>query len=605
MGFMPPITVADALAKIHKRSWVLPAIQREFVWNPDQIRSLFDSLMRGYPVGSFLLWGLEKGQVGNFAFYDFLSDYHERNRPYAPMAKVSKGQGVVAVLDGQQRLTALNIGLYGSHAERLPRKWVDNPDAYPRKRLYLNLLSTHGDEELGLSYDLQFLTDEEAAGETSDNLRPWFRVAQVLNLGDGGIEIMDEATARGIADPSVIRSAYKTLHALYEGIHARQVINAFQEDSQDPNRVLDIFVRVNSGGTKLSNSDLLLSMATNQWKELDAREEIRSLVSELAEGPGQFKFSKDLVLKTGLMLTEAADFQFKISNFTQENMSRLEQEWKAIRASLLRAAQLLASFGLSGRNLTADSVVIPVAYYLHTRGLVDHYITAGSYANDRQVVRTWVFRSLLKRGIWGSGLDTLLRHIQTVIRDTPGDGFPVEAVESAMAARGKSLTFSAEEVDELLELQYGKPRTFAVLAMLYPGLDLSHELHEDHIFPRSRFTRTALIRADIPADEVDKYTLRVNCLPNLQLLAGMPNVEKGAVWPWDWLESEHFTSEAAKDQYKAQNDLDLLPGDLAGFISFYDERKKRLAKRLAGLLDQEIQHNLPEEHRQQPSLNTK
>ena len=45
------------------------------------------------------------------------------------------------------------------------------------------------------------------------------------------------------------------------------------------NKVLDIFVRVNSGGTPLSYSDLLLSMATNQWQDRDAREEVRTLVS--------------------------------------------------------------------------------------------------------------------------------------------------------------------------------------------------------------------------------------------------------------------------------------------------------------------------------------
>lgn len=582
------MTVAEALAKIHKRSWVLPAIQREFVWGTDQICSLFDSLMRGYPVGSFLLWSLEKDQVGNFTFYDFLVNYHERNQPYAPVAQISENTNVIAVLDGQQRLTALNIGIYGSHAERLPRKWADNPDAYPKKRLYLNLLHTHGDEELGLAYDLQFLTDDEAATVTDDGPQPWFKVADVLKLGNVGPAIMAELTHRRI-DGAAQLPAFETLDALYSGIRTQQVINAFQEESQNPDRVLDIFVRVNSGGTKLSNSDLLLSMATNQWKDLDAREEIRSLVSELADGSGQFRFSKDLVLKTGLMLTEAPDFQFKISNFTQENMRRLEQGWKEIRASLLRAARLLASFGLSGRNLTADSVVIPVAYYLHAHGLGDSYLTASAHAADRKVVRTWVFRSLLKRGIWGSGLDTLLRHIQTVIREAPtGEGFPIDAMESTMASRGKSLAFSAEEIDELLEQQYSKPRTFPVLAMLYPGLDLSQVIHEDHIFPRSRFTPSALAKAGIASNQIDEYTGRVNGLANLQLLAGMPNVEKGTAWPWVWLTSEHFTSAAARDQYIAQNDLDLLPAGLTGFINFYEERKKRLAQRLSALLDNEI-----------------
>ena len=136
--FQPPVPVAKVLEGIHSRSYVLPAIQREFVWNTDQIRALYDSLMRGYPIGSFLFWKVDPDTAGRYAFYDFLTDYHEKERPYAAKSPLPAGQGVTAILDGQQRLTALNIGLYGSHAERLPRRHWSNPDAFPRKRLYVD-----------------------------------------------------------------------------------------------------------------------------------------------------------------------------------------------------------------------------------------------------------------------------------------------------------------------------------------------------------------------------------------------------------------------------------------------------------------------------------
>ena len=57
MAFVKPITVAEAVDKIHRKNFLLPAIQREFVWDVDQITQLFDSLMKGYPIGSFLFWG--------------------------------------------------------------------------------------------------------------------------------------------------------------------------------------------------------------------------------------------------------------------------------------------------------------------------------------------------------------------------------------------------------------------------------------------------------------------------------------------------------------------------------------------------------------------
>ncbi|MEV4019895.1 hypothetical protein AB0J35_56400 [Nonomuraea angiospora] len=153
-----------------------------------------------------------------------------------------------------------------------------------------------------------------------------------------------------------------------------------------------------------------------------------------------------------------------------------------------------------------------------------------------------------------------------------------------MAARGKGLSFTSEEIDGLLELQYGKPQTFATLALLYPGLDLAQQFHEDHIFPRSRLTSRALHKAGIPSERHPEYVSRANGLPNLQLLSGLPNIEKSDSWPWEWLSGNHFSSSAARESYKVQNDLDLLPGDLTDFIDFYEARKERMARRIAQVL---------------------
>lgn len=103
-------------------------------------------------------------------------------------------------------------------------------------------------------------------------------------------------------------------------------MNYFLVTDQDADKVLEIFVRVNSGGTALSYSDLLLSMATNQWQELDARE-VRSLVSDINSNAGrQFSFSKDVVLKTALTIADV-DVRFKVTNFTQGNMAKVETAW--------------------------------------------------------------------------------------------------------------------------------------------------------------------------------------------------------------------------------------------------------------------------------------
>lgn len=574
MAYQPPIAATEALASIHSHRYVLPAIQREFEWSSDQIRRLFDSLVRGYPIGSFLFWEVTAEVATRFRFYDFLTDYHERNHPYAPQVTIPAGQGVTAILDGQQRLTALNIGLYGSHAERQPRKWASNPDAYPTKRLYLDITrKDKGDEELGMEYGFRFLTDAEARPEPEQADR-WFKVSEVLHLADSGPSMHREVQRRGLAEHP---EAFMTMYELFKAVRETPSVNFYLEKSRDPDKVLDIFVRVNSAGTQLSYSDLLMSTATNQWSQLDARHEVRSLLNDL--NGEQFRFTKDVILKAALVLIDVPDVRFKVSNFTQQNTSLMEEQWPELRSAILTAGSLLRSYGFTAQTLAAQSVLIPVAYYIHFRRLNDKYVRSSAQAVDRELVRSWVTRSLMKRGVWGSGLDTLLSKLRETLRGY-SERFPAEQLEAAMTVLGKSLRFEDAEIDELLDSKYGAYRTFTTLAMLYPGLDLTQSFHVDHIFPRSLFTRSRLAKAGISPDRADEYLARVDTLPNLQLLPGIPNIEKLATLPADWLRGPHFPSAEKREVYLERNDLRGLPLELDRFLDFHSSRRELMAGRL-------------------------
>lgn len=318
----------------------------------------------------------------------------------------------------------------------------------------------------------------------------------------------------------------------------------------------------------------------------------RSLVAEL--NGESFNFTKDLVLKAGLVLIDVPDVGFKVSNFTATNMATMETRWSEVRSSLLIARSLLASFGYAAQTLSATSVLIPIAYYVRHRALDASYVTSSSAAADRERVRSWVNRSLMKRGVWGSGLDTLLNRLREVLRTHGSASFPTQGLETAMAGLGKALRFEEAEIYELLELRYGRPRTFATLAALYPGLDMTKAFHVDHVFPRSRFTAAKLVKAGIPSDKLDDYIGQVDGLPNLQLLAGIPNIEKQDVMPGDWLAGPHFTSDLARQRYIDEYDLDGLPGELSGFLDFYDQRRESMAVRLRHLLTVPIESASPE-----------
>ncbi|OBF21632.1 hypothetical protein A5725_13535 [Mycobacterium kubicae] len=576
MAFQTPKTVEQVLKEIHARKYLMPAIQREFVWSTDQIVRLFDSLLRGYPLGSFLFWDVQPATAQDYVFYDFLTDYHEHVSPYAEKKKVPSGDGIIAVLDGQQRLTSLNIGLYGTHAERKRYARQGGSNSYPVKKLYLNLVDEPPDEELGLKYDLKFLTAAEAK-PAEDEPEKWFRVGQVLELDNSGPSIMKELERRRIPGSA----GFQRLYDLYRAIRDLQPLNYYLVEDQDPNKVLEIFVRVNSGGEPLSYSDLLLSMATNQWSsEPGAREEVRSLVTEL--NSRQFNFSKDVVLKTALMIADV-DLRFRVVNFTKTNMAKVEDKWEEIRSALILAADLLKQAGFSERTLTAASVLSPVAYYLHKRQASDSYLDSTSDAADRESLIGWVTRSLVKRGIWGSGLDTLLGRIRDVINTNTDAAFPAAAIEVEMSLLGKALTFDETEIDDLLRLKYNGQRTFPVLAILYPGLDLSKTHHEDHIFPKSRFTRKKLAAAGIPSERIGDFLDAYDLLPNLQLLAGTANIEKQVMLPAEWVDTAFSTDEKQKT-YLAENDLDGLPLGMNDFLKFYAGRKDRIRQRLVKAL---------------------
>lgn len=138
--YNPGSTIAETLAQIQHKG--LPAIQREFVWKPEQLEKLFDSVMQAYLFGTFLFWKLQALTGGKFKFYDFVLNYHRRDAAHCPELDVMQNQSVAAVLDGQLRLAVLNIGPRGSMVVKQPNKWWTNPDAFSKRVLRLDFLAS-------------------------------------------------------------------------------------------------------------------------------------------------------------------------------------------------------------------------------------------------------------------------------------------------------------------------------------------------------------------------------------------------------------------------------------------------------------------------------
>lgn len=568
-------TIKGLLDKVAEQEYLLPAIQREFVWKPEQICRLFDSLLQDYPFGTFLFWKIKPENREKYQFYQFMQHYHERDNYHCENVSKLPDREFTAVLDGQQRITALNIGLRGSFAWKLNGKWWSNDDAFPVRYLYLNLLG-EPNLETGSKYQFEFLTEDR--GSIISDSEYWFKVARIMNEDED--ELVDEVQDSDILTTDQKKEARKALRELYRTIHFKDKIAYYEESDQSLEKVLNIFIRMNSGGTTLSYSDLLLSIAVAQWGDLDAREEIHNLVDEMNRVGDGFNISKDLVLKAGLMLSDIGSVGFKVENFNKENMAILEANWHSIKEALILSMQLLASYGFNAQNLRANSAVLPLAYYLYHRQLDLSYLSRVEHAEDRERIRHWLVRSMLKAsGIWGSGLDTLLTLLRADIQQFGSDNFPVDKIESTMQQRGKSLRFDDEEVDELAELSYKNPRTFALLTLIFPGFDFSHHFHVDHIYPKGLFTKSKLTKAGVPEELQDQMIEASNRLPNLQLLEGSVNNQKRQKMPHDWYLQQWPNSDARQSHLQSQA-ISSLPEEIQDFMSFYDQRHETLLARI-------------------------
>ncbi len=573
-------TIENALRSIASHEFVLPAIQREFVWQPEQVCNLFDSLMQGYPFGEFMLWRVAPEHSGKYRWYDFVREYHQRDNPHCPELAAIHDTPLTAVLDGQQRLTAFNIGLCGSMARKLPYKRWNSRDAFPERILALDLLASPDPDEEGSRYCFEFI-DEDRVGV--EDARLWFRVSHILGM-KAGPAMLNWLMQHGL-DPEQLSRAYETLDRLHRAIRVDQVVAYYEEESQDIERVLNIFIRCNSGGTPLSYSNLLLSIAVSQWENLDARREVHGLVDEMNKVRPGLLFNADFVLKAGLMLSDIASVGFKVENFTYDNMAILEENWPNIRQALMETVELVDSFGFDSRTLQATNSLLPIAYYLYKKGAPRDFETSDHYLQDRTIIRGWLTKSILKEsGIWGSGLDTLLTALRKAIHNSDGSEFPAANLRYIMAQRGKTLDFVKEEIEELADMRFGDRRIFPLLTMLFPHLDSRDGSDIDHVFPKSRFTQTRLRAAGVNEDLFNEFRDCSERLANLQLLDRSVNNEKRATLPSNWLDI-HRPSPEAREIYCDRHQLGHVPEEITGFMDFYSERRARLLNQIAGLVN--------------------
>lgn len=497
----------------------------------------------------------------------FIQNHHTHNELF----DTNSVNDFYAVLDGQQRLTSLYIGLYGSYAyHRYYHKYDNTENNYPTRHLYLNITRLRQEEESDMTYYFNFRDKKETKEKPIfiDNCgEKWFKVGYISTLHNNSSEYDLEDFA---SEYKLERSERKILKKLENVIFTNLLINYYEEDTQNPDIAVNIFVRINSGGTALSISAILLSLMIAGWKEKDAKTEINHLVDGInAKG---FSISYDFILKSLLYLYHR-DVRFRIQNFTNDFISLIECNWENIRNAIISLFDLMQSYGFNNWTLTSNNATLPILYYLYHRGIYKNFVNGTAYKDERSIIKKWLLKSLVLKTFTGSS-DRALSNSRKAFTDDVAkqninpqiQQFPFRELSIVL----NQTTLSEEGYEGMLNTQKDDKFAFSILALLYPNLDYkNNNFHLDHLHPAASF------------DERIHDWPTYNSILNLEMLDANENESKNAKPLEQWVNEE--TKDIDRHAFLSTHlipDVDL---SINNFSNFIDARKKLLIKKLQDL----------------------
>jgi uncharacterized protein with ParB-like and HNH nuclease domain len=572
MGYID-ITIKQAIDKIDQNKFLIPSFQREFVWSKTQIEDLFDSLMREYPINSMLFWEVTGNNRRAYEFYQFLQSYvqywHCHNEPKAGCDSMDS---FMAILDGQQRLTAIFLGLKGTVAYHLKyHSWEIGDHNFPPMKLYLNLSRINKDSAPGQDND-------ESPDSGSNEGMKMFNFKFRTKVDGGFNDLIKDAEGNwlrcgAILSMNVWQFAKENCLNLEEGevlmrfhnaIHNTASIHYFVENGVSSDKAVDIFVRINSGGRVLSLSDISLSLVIAGWKGLNARKEIQEL-TKMVSNLG-FNINHDYVIKAFLYLLNKP-VKTKISTFNTAFLEQTQQEWPQIKLAIIELFRMLKTLGFDSGRLTSLNATLPILFYIYHKRISSTIATSVSMSGQRQIMKKWLLKTLLLKS-FGASSDNTLKLARDAM-SLSGD-YPSDAISKSIR---QPESISQATIDELMLTQKDNAYAFSMLALFYPNIDLSNKFNLDHMHP------LALIDDYYKVSTEDKKTAykKYNSIVNLQMLGENQNKSKNDMSLKEWVVS---TGKSRKDLLEETYLPERINLDTSNFDEFYSKRKDLLSKAL-------------------------
>lgn len=448
--------ISTILDHIDSGHMALPEFQRGYVWNRDQVRGLFDSLYRRHPVGGLLVWATEA------------------------MTAAHRGDGQLAagivklLLDGQQRMTSL----YGVVRGRPPKFFDGNAQAFAGLQFHL------GSETFAFYQPIKMQDDPL-----------WIDVTELMKAGTAGLgQFVAKLSALPEHAPKIgdfVGRLSKLLSITDIDLHIEEVTGA----DKTLDVVVDIFNRVNSGGTKLSKGDLALAKICAEWP--DARDTMKSKLKEwTASG---YHFNLDWLLRSvNTVLTGEAKFSYLHDKGALDIQDGLKRASKHIDASLNLIAGRL---GLDHDQVFFGRFGVPVMVrYLDQKKtaldakerdkLLFWYAQAGMWGRFSGSTESFIDQDLAALEGAEGGLDTLLEQLRLWhggLRVEPG-----HFTGWSLGARFYPVLYMLTRMGEARDWGTGLPLKATLLGKM-------SRLEVHHIFPKAQLYKRKHRRPDVNA----------------------------------------------------------------------------------------------------------
>jgi len=529
--------------------------------------------MRSYPISTFLLWDVPPDARDGVEVYRFLDAVSESGK-HNERVRAFNIPKLTFVLDGQQRFTSIRVGLEGTYEAK--RKYVRKGESpFVVQRMFLDLLrnGSEPDSNGEVAYGFQFRENRY------DRDAYWFEVGRILD-GRAGIDELVRSTLDAVkgtrgANRQQLETVEHNLRRLHAAVYGDQSICYHTEQHSDPERMLDIFVRANSGGRPLSKADLLLSNLTVHWRHLNAREEIKHFVDDLNEklnkGVDRPKktIQQDFVLKSCLVLLDL-EIAYRITSFNTDTCSQIAESWSDIKTAIADCIEAANYFGVNGASLTSANALVPVVYYLYRNPRTRITGESKDDAHNAQLARRWLILALLN-GVFSGSSDSMLHRMRDALKKHGEHGrpFPVRELDEAAKEGRRIASSDPTAIDSILKLRHGDPACFLALTLLFDEQGWGRmDKHEDHIFPRDLF------KQDLRSYREDR-----DVLGNLTLLLARENEEKNKM-PFDqWIQTRE---PAFRQRHLIPDDPQLWR--VQAYPEFLEQRTRLVRERLQTVL---------------------